>query len=248
MSSARRVLYDLAGADPALRFSPFCWRTRMALAHKGLEVETVPWRFTEKDVIAFSGQGRVPVLVDGDHVVSDSFAIALYLEETYPDRPSLFGGPGGVALSRFINTFADTVVQPWISRLIVSDILEVLHEKDRAYFRESREARFSRPLEEVTADRDAALPEFRAMLQPLRRHLQGLLFLGGEAPLYADYILFGGFQWARCASSFELLAVNDPIHAWRDRLLDLFEGLARGRLATIETLSLTNKFCRKSAV
>jgi glutathione S-transferase len=60
------VMYDLAGADPALRFSPYCWRIRMALAHKGLDVETVPWRFTDKDVIAFSGQGRVPVIRDGD--------------------------------------------------------------------------------------------------------------------------------------------------------------------------------------
>jgi glutathione S-transferase len=227
MSAAQRVLYDLAGADPALRFSPFCWRTRMALAHKGLEVETVPWRFTDKDVIAFSGQGRVPVLVDGERVVSDSFAIALYLEETYPDRPSLFGGPGGVALSRFINTFADTVIHPWISRLIVSDILEVLHEKDRAYFRDSREAHFGRPLGEVTVGREAALPEFQSMLQPLRRHLQGLPFVGGENPLYADYVLFGGFQWARCTSTFELLASEDPIRAWRDRVLDLFESLAR---------------------
>ena len=42
------VMYDLAGADPALRFSPYCWRMRMALAHKGLAVETVPWRFTER--------------------------------------------------------------------------------------------------------------------------------------------------------------------------------------------------------
>ena len=42
-------LYDLAGAEPDRRFSPYCWRTRMALAHKGLEVETIPWRFTEKE-------------------------------------------------------------------------------------------------------------------------------------------------------------------------------------------------------
>ena len=52
-------LYDLAGAETDRRFSPYCWRARMALAHKGLEVETIPWRFTEKDAIAFSGQGRV---------------------------------------------------------------------------------------------------------------------------------------------------------------------------------------------
>jgi hypothetical protein len=64
------VMHDLAGADPALRFSPYCWRTRMALAHKGLEVETIPWRFTERDALAFSGQGRVPVIRDGERVVS----------------------------------------------------------------------------------------------------------------------------------------------------------------------------------
>lgn len=226
-SASKRVLYDLAGADPDLRFSPFCWRTHMALAHKGVEVETVPWRFTEKDVIAFSGQGSVPVLVDGEKVVSDSFSIALYLEETYPERSSLFGGPGGMAMAKFVNSFADTVVQPWIARLIVTDILEVLHEKDRDYFRRSREARFGCPLSAVTADRDQALPEFRSALQPLRRSLQGQRFLGGDAPLYADYILFGGFQWARCVSPFKLLADDDPVYAWRERLLDLFEGFAR---------------------
>ncbi len=40
---------------------------------------------------------QVPIIQDGDNVVNDSFAIAQYLERTYPDRPSLFGGPGGAA-------------------------------------------------------------------------------------------------------------------------------------------------------
>ena len=51
MSAARR-LFELCGADDDLRFSPYCWRTRLALAHKGLPVETIAWRFTEKDAIA----------------------------------------------------------------------------------------------------------------------------------------------------------------------------------------------------
>ena len=59
-------LYDLAGAEPDRRFSPYCWRIRMALAHKGLAVETIPWRFTDKAEIVASGQKFVPVLVDGD--------------------------------------------------------------------------------------------------------------------------------------------------------------------------------------
>ena len=59
-----RELFDLAAGDDTVRFSPYCWRIRMALAHKGLDVNMVPVRFTEKDKIAFSGQKLVPVLRD----------------------------------------------------------------------------------------------------------------------------------------------------------------------------------------
>ena len=61
-------LYDLAGAESERRFSPYCWRIKLALMHKGLPFDTIPWRFTEKNAIAFSGQGCVPVLIDGDQV------------------------------------------------------------------------------------------------------------------------------------------------------------------------------------
>jgi hypothetical protein len=134
------VMHDLAGADPALRFSPYCWRTRMALAHKGLAVETIPWRFTDKAALAFSGQGRVPVIRDGDLVVSDSWTIAQYLEGTYPDRPSLFGGATGLAHARFVNAWADSVMMGGIARLILRDLLDVVAPQDHEYFRESREA------------------------------------------------------------------------------------------------------------
>ena len=97
-------LYDLAGADPERRFSPYCWRIRLALAHKELPAETIPWRFTEKEAIAPSGQGRVPVLVDGERWIADSWPLANYLEDAYADRPSLFGGPIGRHLSRFYSS------------------------------------------------------------------------------------------------------------------------------------------------
>jgi hypothetical protein len=53
-------LYDLAASEEDLRFSPNCWRIKMALEHKSLTAETVPWRFVEKEAIAFSGQKLVP--------------------------------------------------------------------------------------------------------------------------------------------------------------------------------------------
>jgi glutathione S-transferase len=225
--TAPRKLYDLAGAEPERRFSPYCWRTKLALAHKGLGVDAVPWRFSEKDAIAFSGQDRVPVLVDGERVVADSWAIATYLEEAYPDRPSLFGAPAAMAVTRFVNAWADTVLVPAIVRLTVVDILNHLLEKDRAYFRQSREKRFGMALEQVSADRDARLVPFRQSLEPMRVVLRAQAYLAGDAAAYADYIVFGCFQWARCISAFRLLASDDPVHAWRERLLDAFDGLAR---------------------
>jgi glutathione S-transferase len=220
------LLYDLAGAEADRRFSPYCWRTRMALAHKELPVETIPWRFTEKEAIAKSGQPRVPVLVDGDRWIADSWTIAAYLEDTYPERPGLFGGAAGRALSRFHSTFADTLVSS-IFRLIALDILRHVHDKDCAYFRSSREDRVGMTLEAFVADRDTRVSTFRDSLAPLRLTLRMQPFLGGDRPLYADYAVFGPFQWARCTSPFALLAANDPIRLWRDRLLDAFNGLAR---------------------
>jgi glutathione S-transferase len=162
-------LYDLAGAQAERRFSPYCWRAKFALAHKGLAFDTIPWRFTDKDAIAFSGQGRVPVLVDGDRIVFDSWTIATYLEDAYPDRSSLFRGDGGRVATRFINTWTDTVVNGGIARLIITDIFAVLDEKDRSYFRQTREKRFGATLEAVIADRDMRVAEFRQSLAPPAR-------------------------------------------------------------------------------
>jgi glutathione S-transferase len=150
------ILYELAGEDPSLRFSPYCWRTRLALAHKGLEVETIPWRFTEKDVIAPPVQGRVPVIVDGGRWISDSWAIATDLELTYPDNPTLFSGMAGLALSRLYSAHADMLVGT-IFPFIALDIFANLHEKDSQYFRSSREARVGKPLEAFVAGRQDQL-------------------------------------------------------------------------------------------
>lgn len=222
-----RTLYELAGADPARRFSPYCWRIRFALAAKDLAFEGVPWRFTETDIIGAHGSDKVPVLVDGDRVVADSWAIAEYLEDTYPDQPSLFGADPGRALARFVNAWADSVVLPGIARLVVADIATVLDARDEAYFRASREKRFGMTLEAAQADRDTRVVAFRKDLHPARMVLRGQPFLSGAAPMQADAILMGCFQWARCVSPFRLLEGDDPVEAWRQRMLDLHGGMAR---------------------
>lgn len=220
-------MYDLAGADPNRRFSPFCWRTKLALAHKELAVETIPWRYSDKPLLAFANWDRVPVIVDGDRPVADSWAIANYLEDAYGSKPSLFGGSAGRGLSRFYNAWADTVLHPVMSRFLIVDILDHLAAEDRVYFRKSREDRFGMTLEEFSKDREARLPVFSQLLEPMRQTLASQHYLGGEIPLYPDYIVFGSFMWARSISRLRLLDPADPIEAWRERLLDAFGGMAR---------------------
>ena len=219
------TLYELAGADPDRRFSPYCWRTRFALAHKGLAVDGIPWRFTEGEKLAFSGQAKVPVIVDDGRAVADSWAIAEYLEEHYPDRPSLFGGAAGRAHARFLNAWTDRVLHAGLARLVVRDILDVLHPDHRDYFRSSRERAFGRSLEEVVADPEAGIADLRKLLLPLRDVLQAQPWLGGAAPDYADYIVLGSLQWPRSVSPIVLLAEDDPVHQWQQRGLALFDGL-----------------------
>lgn len=120
-------MYELAGATDDRCYSPYCWRIRMALAHKNVAVETIPWRFTEKERIAFS---------------------------------------------------------------------------------------------------DAALAKLNNTLQPIRKTLKSQPFIAGKQPNFAGYIIFAPFQWARTISPKKLLATDDPIYAWRDRMLSLYDGLA----------------------
>lgn len=67
--------------------SPFCRKIRMMMKEKGLEFELVcenPWD-RNLALFALNPAGEVPVLVEENGtVVSGTYAIAEYLEETYP--------------------------------------------------------------------------------------------------------------------------------------------------------------------
>lgn len=222
------LLYDLVGSDKERPFSPHCWKAAMALAHKGLDFRSVPTSFTEVPNVEGGMSKTVPVIRDGDHVVSDSFAIALYLDDTYPDRPTLFAGEGGKALARFVERWSQLTIHPFLGAAAMVDIHDRLGPADQAYFRDSREKRNNgRTLESVASERDQRHAEFLKKLEPLRSMLTYQPYIGGRSPLFADYIVFGAFQWVRVTSPFEYLPGDDPIADWFERCLDLNGGLAR---------------------
>lgn len=221
------LFYDLVGRDAARPFSPHCWKVAMALEHKGLNYRAVEKRFVEVPEIEGGASKTIPVIRDGDKVISDSFAIALYLEKAYPERPTLFGGQGGQAHARFIERWSQLTLHPYLGMVALTALHAMQDDANAAYFRTSREARYGRTLEEVTAGRDAGLAGFRAALDPLRSMLSYQPWIGGEQPLFADYIIFGALQWARIASPYQLLEQTDPVAEWFERSLDLHGGKGR---------------------
>lgn len=227
-----RLLYDLCGIDDELRFSPYCWRVKYALAHKGLAYDTRPWHFTEKQALEFSGQGKVPVLLDGETTVADSYDIFRYLDRTYPDKP-LLGDGEAEARVRFFKFYAERALAPGILHTVVMDLFNAVHPGDRDYFRQSREKALGRTLEEVHAP-SKGLGMLDQALEPLRGRLEEVNFLDGDTPAGADYLVFGHFMWARNVSSADLVSNADPVHAWVERMLDLHDGLGRKALRSVD--------------
>lgn len=222
-----RKLYALCGTERTRPFSPHVWKIKLSLAHKGLDFDVMPVGFTEIPKLEQGVTKIVPLLRDGEKLVSDSFDIALYLEEAYPERPTLFGGEGGKAMARLVEGWSQMTLHPAIGRIAIMDIHDSLEPVDQAYFRQSREKRFGKPLEAVAEAGQADLETFSAKLEPLRHMLKFQPFIGGDAPLFADYIVFGALQWARIVSSHRLLATGDVVSDWFERCLDLHDGLGR---------------------
>lgn len=220
-----RRLYALAGTDKTRQFSPHVWKTVMSLAHKGLDHETVAVGFTEIPAIEDGSTPTVPLLRDGGRLVRDSFDIALYLDDAYPERPSLFGGEGGRAMARFIENWSQSILHTAVTRIAILDIHDLLGPTDQAYFRRSREARLGASLEDVAAAGKAEIEGFASKLQPLRNMLKLQPFIGGEGPLFPDYIVFGALQWLRTTAGTKVLEDDDPVADWFRRCLDLHGGI-----------------------
>jgi glutathione S-transferase len=220
------ILYDLVGAD-GRRFSSNCWRTRMALAHKGLACETVPTPFSAIGQIGDGSFKTIPVIEDSGTWVCDSWVIAEYLDDTYSDRPPVLGGSDGRQHALFVQSWARSRISPLVFTMIVEDIYAQLCPEDKEYFFESRGQRVGGDFTGIQEDREERLPELRERFEPMRRVVTETPFLGGELPTYADYVALSPFIWARTVSPLALVEPGDPVHAWFQRILDLYDGLAR---------------------
>lgn len=81
---------------------PYCARTRIVLAEKGVEYETVEIDLADRPAWLYEKNplGKVPVLEEDDFVLSESAVINEYLNERYPEPALLPADPADRALVR----------------------------------------------------------------------------------------------------------------------------------------------------
>ena len=226
-------LFDLTDATRQVFFSPYCWRTRMALKHKDLAFESLPWHFTDTDKLPATSAKRVPIIVDGGTILGESGDIAAYLEKAYPDRPALFADDAARARAKFIEAWCVTSLFPTLRPIAVPAVFEIIAEKDKVYFRESREKMLRVKLEELSTDPAGEADAMNNALAPVNAALGEADYLAGIHPDYSDYILFGTLMWPYTVCRENPLDMSSPAGQWFDRMLDQFDGYARnaGRAA-----------------
>ena len=105
------------------RYSTNVERVALALAYKGLEVESIEVDPADRTPVrAASGQDLVPVLIDGDEVIADSTRILHHLERRVPEPP-LF--PADPAAAAEVEVFLDWFNRAWKREPnLISDAIE----------------------------------------------------------------------------------------------------------------------------
>jgi len=161
-------------------------------------------------------------------VVNDSWNIACYLDEAYPDRPMLMEGPHGRSFAKFFNVWIDTIIGRPLVRSLYLDIWKSLHpDANRDEFRRRREERNGATLEALFAGRAKDFEELNRAIAPLNDLLRSQPFVAGAAPAYVDYIVFGTLQMPRRLNKVDPLSPQqDAILRWRGAMRGLFGGMA----------------------
>lgn len=190
--------------------SPYVRKVLACLELKGLsyEVDPITPFYGNEEFGRLSPLRRIPVLIDGPVVLSDSSVICAYLDEAYPQPPLLPPSPADRATARWLEEFADTR----LGELFIWSLFYQRYVHPRVWGTPGDEQRAERALSEGIP---AALDYLEGVL-PSRGFLFGDLGLADVAIASffrnADY---AGFQpdperWPR-TSGFVAAVLDHPV-------------------------------------
>ena len=147
----------------------------------------------------------LPVISDSSTgaVISDSSAIAKYLDETYPDTPILFP-PGKVAAIELAEWYIMQNFVATMRSIIVPRAHDILNPRSQEYFRRTREVQFGMKLEEVSPpgpELDEGITQMKEGLDKVAslwdKNGTDKPYFFGEEFTYTDVVLVSYILWAK---------------------------------------------------
>jgi glutathione S-transferase len=157
-----RALWALRELDAEFEFMP---------------VNLVIGEHRRPEFLCINPAGKVPVLVDGDVVLTESAAIVMYLAEKYRDKGLL---P------------TDLKLRAQVYRWVMFGITEL----EQPLWRITRHTSLYPEDKRLPADIALASQDFIAMAAVLDRHLEGRLFIVGDSMTIADCVTAYLIDWA----------------------------------------------------
>jgi glutathione S-transferase len=164
-------------------------RARWTLQELGVDFEPIAVNLIAGDhrrpeFLRINPAGKVPVLVDGDVVLTESVAIVLYLAEKYPEKGFLPADLGGRAQVNRWLLFAATELEQPLWRIA----------RHTAIYPEEKR---------LPADVVLAREEFREMAAVLEKHLRDRQFVVGDCATVADLVTAYTLDMAAEAKSLD---------------------------------------------
>ncbi|ODH02440.1 glutathione S-transferase [Nostoc sp. KVJ20] len=187
-------------------------RVRWILQELGVEFEAISINMRAgehrtPDFLTINPTGKLPVLIDGEHIITESVAIALYLGEKYPE-------------SNLVPT--DLLLRAQLYRWLLFTATEL----EQPLWRIARHT-FIYPEElRLPAEIPLARQDFTSMAVVLENHLLDRQFVVGEHVTVADFVLAYTLDWA---NEVQLLATFPTLVDYMERMYK--RPKASGRIA-----------------
>jgi glutathione S-transferase len=156
-------------------------RVRWTLQELGVDFEPVRINLVagehqRPEFLEINPAGKIPVLVDGDLVLTESVAIVLYLAEKYSNQGLL---PSGLDQRAQVNRW----------------LLFAATELEQPLWRISRHTALYPEDQRLPGDVILASQEFKAMASVLEEHMQQRQFVVGDSVTVADFVLAYTLDW-----------------------------------------------------
>jgi glutathione S-transferase len=183
----------------------------LGVAFEAVTIDLFAGEHRRREFLKISPAGRLPVLIDGDAVLTESVAIVLFLAEKYPEKKLI---PTDI----------------WHRAQLNRWFLLTTTELEQPLWRMRRHTAVYPQDKRLPGEVALAGEEFAAMAKVLEDHMCGRKFVVGDTVTVGDFVLAHTLDWAKTARMLnglpQLEAYTEQMYARPNAPMRIAEALA----------------------